>query len=126
QQCNLAGWWKNDLGSKMQVFNVDNKGDFSGMYHTAVSSTQKPIKPSPLRGSQHLDGDDKCTFGFVVNWKSFSDSTAVFVGQCFTDDKEREVLQTAWLLREKVDNLDNDWKATRSGHNVFTRVNPDE
>ncbi|NWJ03304.1 AVID protein, partial [Crypturellus undulatus] len=46
QQCNLAGWWKNDLGSKMQVFNVDSQGDFSGMYHTAVSSTQKP---SPLR-----------------------------------------------------------------------------
>ncbi|NXA32449.1 AVID protein, partial [Eudromia elegans] len=112
-QCNLTGWWKNDLGSKMQVLNVDNEGDFSGMYYTAVSSTQKPIKPSPLRGSQHLDEDDQCTFGFTVNWKNFSDSTAVFVGQCFVDDKKQEVLQTDWLLREKVDDLSDNWKATR-------------
>ncbi|NWX92665.1 AVID protein, partial [Nothoprocta ornata] len=112
-QCNLTGWWKNDLGSKMQVFKVDNKGNFSGMYHTAVSSAQKPIQPSPLQGSQHLDDDEQCTFGFTVNWQRFSDSTAVFVGQCFVDDKEQEVLQTAWLLREKVDHLDSDWKATR-------------
>ncbi|NWI11105.1 AVID protein, partial [Crypturellus soui] len=114
-QCNLAGWWKNDLGSKMQVFNVDNQGDFSGMYHTAVSSTQKP---SPLRGSQHLDEDDQCTFGFIVNWKTdghsvSTDSTAVFMGQCFMDDKEWEVLQTAWLLHKKVNNLGSNWKAIR-------------
>lgn len=71
QTCNLAGWWKNDLGSKMQVFKVGNDGTFSGEYHTAVSSTQKPIQPSPLTGSQHLDEDGQCTFGFTVNW-SFS------------------------------------------------------
>ncbi|NXD16861.1 AVID protein, partial [Nothocercus nigrocapillus] len=112
-QCNLAGLWKNDLGSTMQVHNVDNEGNFSGTYHTAVSSAKQPIQPSPLRGSQHLDEDGKCTFGFVVNWKSFSDSTTVFVGQCFVDDKEREVLQTAWLLRDKVDGVDSNWKATK-------------
>ncbi|XP_064592517.1 avidin-like [Zonotrichia leucophrys gambelii] len=120
--CNLTGWWKNDLGSKMQVFKVGKDGTFSGEYHTAVSSTQKPIQPSPLTGSQHLDEDGQCTFGFTVNWKKFSDSTAVFVGQCFNGDDGKEVLHTSWLLREKVDSQPDDWKATRTGHNTFTRV----
>ncbi|XP_032941755.1 avidin-like [Catharus ustulatus] len=119
--CNLAGWWKNDLGSKMQVFKVGNDGTFSGEYHTAVSSTQKPIQPSPLTGSQHLDEDGQCTFGFTVNW-SFSDSTAVFVGQCFNGNDGKEVLHTSWLLREKVDSEPDDWKATRAGRNTFIRT----
>ncbi|NXL67074.1 AVID protein, partial [Chordeiles acutipennis] len=112
-QCNLSGWWENDLGSKMHVATVDQQGNFTGEYITAVSSTQKPIQPSPLIGSQHLDKDGQCTFGFTVNWKKFSDSTAVFVGQCFAEDDGKEVLQTSWLLREKVDSLPSDWKATR-------------
>ncbi|XP_030368571.1 avidin-like [Strigops habroptila] len=119
--CDLSGWWKNDLGSKMLVEKVDSQGNFLGEYHTAVSSTQKPIKPSPLVGSQHLDADGRCTFGFTVNW-SFSDSTAVFVGQCFGEDSKEEVLQTSWLLREKVDSQQDDWKATRVGHNTFKRI----
>ncbi|XP_008937598.1 PREDICTED: avidin-like, partial [Merops nubicus] len=120
--CNLTGWWENDLGSRMHVFAVDGQGNFSGQYHTAVSSAQKPIEPSPLVGSQHLDEDGQCTFGFTDNWNKFSDSTAVFAGQCFARDGGEEVLQTSWLLREKVDSLLSDWKATRTGHNVFTRV----
>ncbi|XP_037230030.1 avidin-like [Falco rusticolus] len=121
-KCNLTGWWENDLGSKMHVSTVDNQGNFSGEYYTAVSNTQKPIKPSPLVGSQHLDEDGQCTFGFTVNWKKFSDSTAVFVGQCFAVDGREELLQTSWLLREKVDSLPSNWKATRTGYNTFTRV----
>uniref|UniRef100_A0A8D2NX40 Avidin n=1 Tax=Zosterops lateralis melanops TaxID=1220523 RepID=A0A8D2NX40_ZOSLA len=120
--CNLTGWWENDLGSKMQVFNVDNDGTFSGEYYTAVSSAKKPIQPSPLIGSQHLDEDGQCTFGFTVNWKKFSDSTAVFVGECFKGDDGKEVLHTSWLLREKVDSEPDDWKATRTGCNTFTRT----
>ncbi|XP_074668207.1 avidin-like [Strix aluco] len=120
KQCNLAGLWKNDLGSEMYVSKVDDNGNFLGKYHTAVSSAQKPIKTSPLVGSQHLDKDGQCTFGFTVNWK-FSDSTAVFVGQCFAEEGE-EILQTSWLLREKVDSQSSNWKATRTGQNTFTRM----
>lgn len=68
-QCNLTGWWENELGSRMHVSTVDSEGNFSGEYHTAVSSAEKPIEPSPLVGSQHLDEDGQCTFGFTVNWK---------------------------------------------------------
>ncbi|KFZ69492.1 Avidin, partial [Podiceps cristatus] len=127
QQCDLTGRWKNDLGSWMEVFAVDSQGNFSGEYHTAVSSTQKPIQPSPLIGSQHLDEDGKKTGrSFLVGSCSGSHSTAVFVGQCFAEDGGKEVLQTSWLLREKVDSPHSDWKATRTGRNVFSRISWEE
>ncbi|NXX61286.1 AVID protein, partial [Scopus umbretta] len=113
-QCNLTGsWWENELGSRMRMSAVDSQGSFSVEYHTAVSSTQKPIKPSPLISSQHLDEDGRCTFSFTINWKTFSDSTAVFMSQCFAGPGREDVLQTTWLLGEKVNSLPSNWKATR-------------
>ncbi|NXU59301.1 AVID protein, partial [Turnix velox] len=110
--CDLTGLWKNELGSKMRVYKVDSQGNFSGEYITAKSIATKPIEPSPLIGTQHLDEDGQCTFGFIVNWK-FSDSTAVFTGQCFVGDDGKDVLESIWLLREKVDSMPDNWKATR-------------
>ncbi|NXU23003.1 AVID protein, partial [Thalassarche chlororhynchos] len=52
RQCDLTGWWENELGSRMHVSAVDSQGYFSGEYHTAVSSARKPIQPSPLISSQ--------------------------------------------------------------------------
>ncbi|KAK4816140.1 hypothetical protein QYF61_011533 [Mycteria americana] len=42
-----------------------------------------------------------------------ADSVTVFTGQCFVDEKGREVLKTMWLLRSSVGNIMDDWKATR-------------
>ncbi|NWX67265.1 AVR7 protein, partial [Promerops cafer] len=51
-QCNLTGFWKNDLGSNMTIYEVKEKGDFNGTYHTAVSTHPVVIKNSTLLGSQ--------------------------------------------------------------------------
>ncbi|NWI48585.1 AVR1 protein, partial [Picathartes gymnocephalus] len=50
--CNLAGQWKNDLGSNMTISKVNKNGDFTGIYHTAVSTHPAKINKSPLLGSQ--------------------------------------------------------------------------
>lgn len=42
-----------------------------------------------------------------------TESTSVFVGQCFIDRGGKEVLKTKWLQRLSVDDIDDDWKATR-------------
>ncbi|NXD30467.1 AVR4 protein, partial [Spelaeornis formosus] len=114
QQCNLAGFWKNDLGSNMTIFDLNKKGNFFGNYSTAVSTNSSNIKVSPLLGSQHKGPNQKGqpTFGFTVHW-SFSDSITVFTGQCFVDDNGKEVLKTMWLLRSHMDECSDDWKATR-------------
>ncbi|NXS42038.1 AVID protein, partial [Balaeniceps rex] len=112
-QCVLTGRWINDLGSNMTIAAVNSRGDFSGSYHTAVTATMNEIQVSPLQGSQHRTNEkSQPTFGFTVNW-SFSDSITVFTGQCFVDEHGNEVLKTMWLLRSRVDNIKNDWKATR-------------
>ncbi|NWJ08482.1 AVID protein, partial [Crypturellus undulatus] len=109
-QCNLTGTWQNDLGSNMTI-TVNSEGKFNGSYHTAVSANTSHIKVSPLQGFQH-NPKAQPTFGFTVNW-TFSDSTTVFTGQCFVDDKDKEWLKTMWLLRQRAKSLHDDWKATR-------------
>ncbi|XP_063175801.1 avidin-like isoform X2 [Chroicocephalus ridibundus] len=122
RKCVLSGRWVNDLGSNMTIGAVNGKGDFTGSYHTAVTATRNEIQLSPLQGSQHrTNNKGQPTFGFTVNW-SFSDSVTVFTGQCFVDENGKEVLKTMWLLRSRVDNINDDWKATRVGINIFTRL----
>ncbi|NWX16650.1 AVID protein, partial [Aegotheles bennettii] len=112
-QCVLTGRWVNDLGSNMTIGDVNGKGEFTGVYRTAVTATNNEIKLSPLQGSQHdTNQQNQPAFGFTVNW-SFSDSVTVFTGQCFVDEHGREVLKTMWLLRSHVDDIKDDWKATR-------------
>ncbi|NXM77772.1 AVID protein, partial [Serilophus lunatus] len=122
KQCNLVGRWVNDLGSNMTVTRMNGEGNFMGFYHTAVTATDSKIKVSPLTGSlQRTNLKANPTFGFTVNW-SFSDSITVFTGQCFVDKDGKLVLKTMWLLRSHVENIEDDWKATMVGINVFTRL----
>ncbi|NXV74581.1 AVID protein, partial [Atlantisia rogersi] len=51
-QCVLTGNWTNDLGSNMTIGEVNGKGEFSGIYLTAVTASTEKIKKSPLQGSQ--------------------------------------------------------------------------
>ncbi|NXS85282.1 AVID protein, partial [Erpornis zantholeuca] len=127
KKCSLTGRWVNDLGSNMTITSVNANGGFAGSYHTAVTATSNEIKVSPLQGSMQKSPNQKGqpTFGFTVNW-SFSDSITVFTGQCFVDDYGKEILKTMWLLRSRVENIKNDWKATRVGTNEFTRLQSQE
>nr|CAO91681.1 dual chain avidin protein [synthetic construct] len=140
RKCSLTGKWTNDLGSNMTIGAVNSRGEFTGTYITAVTATSNEIKESPLHGTQNtinksggskespLHGTQNTinkrtqpTFGFTVNWK-FSESTTVFTGQCFIDRNGKEVLKTMWLLRSSVNDIGDDWKATRVGINIFTRL----
>ncbi|XP_032623231.1 avidin-like isoform X2 [Chelonoidis abingdonii] len=122
KKCVLSGSWRNELGSNMTISAVNAEGGFSGSYLTAVTATNKRILVSPLKGSQnHKSQRKQPTFGFTVSW-TFSNSVTVFVGQCFMDDNGEEILKTMWLLRQEVRSPGADWKATRVGTNVFTRI----
>ncbi|NXL81540.1 AVID protein, partial [Leptocoma aspasia] len=110
-QCDLAGDWKNDLGSNMTINEVKENGDFTGTYFMAVPDNPAVIKELPLLGSQHVPHQlYQPTFGFTVRW-TFANSICVFMGQCFMDDYGKEVLKTMWLLRSHEKNIKDDWKA---------------
>nr|2C4I_A Chain A, AVIDIN [Gallus gallus] len=109
RKCSLTGKWTNDLGSNMTIGAVNSRGEFTGTYITAVTATSNEIKESPLHGTQN-----------TIN-KS-GGSTTVFTGQCFIDRNGKEVLKTMWLLRSSVNDIGDDWKATRVGINIFTRL----
>ncbi|XP_072849208.2 avidin [Pogona vitticeps] len=123
EKCRLTGTWVNDLGSKMVISEVDNGGQFTGSYLTAVSSVENAvIRESPLQGIQHHPSRRaQPTFGLTVHW-DFSESVTVFAGQCFVNEKGEETLETMWLLRSEEKTHADDWKATRVGRNVFLRI----
>ncbi|XP_063996809.1 avidin-like [Pogoniulus pusillus] len=125
-KCVLTGKWINDLGSNMVIEAVNKDGSFKGTYNTSVSDSPHEIKKSPLLGyQQDTSQNDQTIFGFTVNW-TFSDSITVFTGQCLVDENGKELLKTMWLLRSHVDDIQNDWKATRVGTNVFERIEDQE
>ena len=119
KKCDLSGTWKNELGSTMTITSVEEGGVFSGSYQTGVTATANRILPSPLSGIQQKA--DQPNFGLTVYW-TFSKTITVFSGQCFVDSNGKEVLKTTWLLRDQVASEKEDWRATRIGTNVFTRL----
>ncbi|XP_014807967.1 PREDICTED: avidin-like [Calidris pugnax] len=69
RKCVLTGRWVNDLGSNMTIGVMNENDEFTGFYHTAVSSTTNKIQKSPLQGSQNnINSKSQPTFGFTVKW----------------------------------------------------------
>ncbi|KAK9408704.1 avidin-related protein 1-like [Crotalus adamanteus] len=64
-QSSLIGTWKNDLNSTTETNSVSNKGMSSGgVYETAVSASDNPIRPSLLQIIQRQDPGP--VFGFTI------------------------------------------------------------
>ncbi|XP_063176779.1 avidin-like [Chroicocephalus ridibundus] len=122
RKCQLSGLWKNEQDSLMEISAVRDDGVFQGKYLTQVTLAGVCARASPLTGAQQQPGEGGWpTFAFTVRWDKFSNATAAFAGQCFVDTGGKETLTTMWLLREAVGSLEEDWKATRVGRNVFIR-----
>uniref|UniRef100_A0A8C0HIX7 Avidin n=2 Tax=Buteo TaxID=30396 RepID=A0A8C0HIX7_9AVES len=122
RKCHLSGLWRNEQDSLMEISAVRDDGDFQGKYLTRVTLASVCARVSPLKGAQQQPGEGGWpTFAFTVRWDKFSNATTAFAGQCFVDTGGKETLTTMWLLREAVGSLEEDWKATRVGRNVFTR-----
>uniref|UniRef100_A0A8C3PMU2 Avidin n=1 Tax=Calidris pygmaea TaxID=425635 RepID=A0A8C3PMU2_9CHAR len=121
-QCQLRGLWRNEQDSLMEISAVRDNGEFQGKYLTQVTLAGGCARASPLTGAQQQPSEGGWpTFTFTVRWDKFSNATTAFAGQCFLDTGGKETLTTMWLLREAVGSLEEDWKATRVGRNVFTR-----
>ncbi|XP_014382696.1 avidin-like [Alligator sinensis] len=122
RKCQLSGLWQNELGSLMEIHERSKDRELTGRYLTGVTATSNCIHQVLLQGSWHGPARRVLpTFGFIVTWEKFSNSTTAFVGQCFMDESGQETLRTTWLLWEEVESPKDDWKAIRVGTNVFTR-----
>ncbi|XP_015681313.1 avidin-like [Protobothrops mucrosquamatus] len=109
----LTGRWVNDLNSTTETNSVTNTGVSSGVYTTAVSASDNPIRPSPLQVIQHQCPQP--TFDFTVNW-NFNYTATHYL------ENGEEQLKTTWLLRAEVESAADDWGATRVGSSTFYRT----
>ncbi|KAM6289896.1 avidin-like [Aegotheles albertisi] len=126
RKCLLSGSWRSDTGCRMIVFTLGKDGSFSGSYLPGPTAGNSEILTSPLEGSQQ-DAElvPQPTFSFTVHWKlqdSETSRTTAFLGQCYVGTNGEETLHALWLLREAADSPAEDWKATRIGTSIFTRI----
>ncbi|XP_055646736.1 avidin-like [Falco biarmicus] len=126
RKCLLSGSWRSDGGCRMVVSVLSKDGSFSGSYLPGPVADNSEILTSPLKGSQQDTGQiSQPIFSFTVHWQlqdSDTAQTTVFLGQCYVGTNGEETLHALWLLREAADNPAEDWKATRIGTSVFTRI----
>ncbi|XP_068858626.1 avidin-like [Aphelocoma coerulescens] len=126
RKCLLSGSWRSDTGCRMVVSTLDKDNRFSGFYLPGPAAGHVELLTSPLEGSQQdIRLVPQPTFYFTVNWRlrdSEAARTTVFLGQCYVDTNREETLHALWLLREVADSPDEDWKATRIGTSIFTRI----
>ncbi|XP_009480051.2 avidin-like [Pelecanus crispus] len=126
RKCLLSGSWRSDTGCRMVVSVLSKDGSFSGSYLPGPAGGESEILSSPLEGSQQDAGlVPQPTFSFTVHWRLRDSETArttAFLGQCYVGSKGEESLHALWLLREAADSPAEDWKATRIGTSVFTRI----
>ncbi|XP_074711345.1 avidin-like [Strix uralensis] len=126
RKCLLSGSWRSDTGCRMVVSFLSKDGSFSGSYLPGPAAGGSEILTSPLEGTQQDAGlVPQPTFSFTVRWQLRDSETArttAFLGQCYVGTNGEETLHTLWLLREAANSPDEDWKATRIGTSVFTRI----
>ncbi|XP_061219230.1 avidin-like [Neopsephotus bourkii] len=126
RKCLLSGSWRSDTGCRMVVLTVGKDGSFSGSYLPGPAAGNSKILSSPLKGSQQDVGLVlQPIFSFTVHWQHQDLNTnqmSVFLGQCYVGTNGEETLHALWLLREASDSPADDWKATRIGTIIFTRI----
>ncbi|XP_015683738.1 avidin-related protein 1-like [Protobothrops mucrosquamatus] len=105
-RCSLTGTWKNDLNSTTETNSVSNIGVSNGLYQTAVSASDNPIRPSLLQVIQHQG--PRPVVGLIIIWN-------------LSDKKGMEQLKTTWLLHREVEPAAEDWGAPRVGSSNFYR-----
>ncbi|XP_069736977.1 avidin-like [Phaenicophaeus curvirostris] len=127
RKCLLSGTWRSDTGCRMVVSVLSEDGRFSGSYLPGPAAGGPEILTSALEGSQQDAGVvPQPTFSFTVHWRlqdAETTRTSAFLGQCYVGTKGEETLHALWLMREAADSPSDDWKATRIGTSIFTRIN---
>ena len=120
--CSISGTWYNQLGSET-ILNQKNDGIIEGEYRTGVE--RKPGSAgksfSKVLGIGQVGGPSS-TLPLMVVWKG-GESVTGWLAQCFIDGENKtEIVETAWLLRAKVDTCLDTWKSTMFGQDTFTRT----
>ena len=120
--CNLNGNWYNDLGSEM-ILKQEEGSVIKGEYRTAVEREPGAAGTSysNVLGTGQLGGPSS-TFAFFVVWRNGA-SVTVWVGQCHVcGENKTEIIESAWLLRRKIEKCSDNWKTTLYSEDSFTHT----
>lgn len=116
-QCLLAGKWKNQLQSVMEITCQD--GQVDGRYNTAVGNAGNFYK---LAGRYTLAGENDTVLSWTVSWNNNlygnSESSTAWSGIHYY---EEGIIRTQWILT-RYKTRPNLWQTAMIGHDEFERV----
>jgi Avidin family len=117
----LAGVWYNELHSTMTI---EIKGNLiTGTYQTAVGDASGlyqltgSFDANPTSSSQSV--------GWVVTWNNDIENSNCVTSWCgkLQVINGKETITAMWLLSEESE-VDDNWRSTVIGKDVFTRTKP--
>ncbi|XP_043570489.1 avidin [Chiloscyllium plagiosum] len=121
--CNMTGLWQNDLGSVLNLNEIENY-KLKGKFLTAVEAAKGEAGSDRRARVIGIKNNGKePTFSMSVAWAGGSITS--WVGQCLMLEDGQQILRTTWLLRSPATNLLEDWKTTRIGQDTFHQINGD-
>lgn len=109
----ITGAWHNQLGTCMEI-KTNEDGFVTGRMHAAVGGVSGE---HPLVGYLTAVDETRGVIGLVVVWRP-TNSVTTWSGHY---DFDNDVIVTNWLLTGG-DFDENEWQATRLGHDVFRRL----
>ncbi|KAK3587464.1 hypothetical protein CHS0354_007956 [Potamilus streckersoni] len=117
--CGIAGKWKNQLGSTMQI--TCRKGNLRGKYRSSVGEASDFYD---LSGRYTMTGvnQEDCILGFSVAWnndvRGNSNSTTSWTGLLYASEG---IIHTHWILT-RYRELESMWASNLVGHDDFRRI----
>lgn len=110
----LEGFWRNELGSTMEVKRFDGT-TFTGTYTSAVSADGTAAKGTV---SGTVAGD---AIAFCVNWKQAFESVTAWSGLLLSDGKV-PTIYTLWHLASTPEKEEDAWESILAGTDRFVPV----
>ncbi|XP_062596648.1 streptavidin-V2-like [Saccostrea cucullata] len=116
-QCALAGKWKNELGSKMEI--TCNEGTISGRYESTVGQA---VNWYDLSGRYLQVNEKDFMVGWSVAWKNQDEDAKSLTSWTGVYYAEKDEIWTQWILGAFKNQTDY-WRIYYTNQNVFTRDN---
>ena len=113
----LKGVWVNEIGSTLQILQVEADGSFKGVYKTLVGKTEEG-KEFGVVGfyTENSECHKSLLVSFIVNWGE-TKSLTTWNGYFKLDGSEK-CISTTWLHTKSTKEL-RFWDGLNTGSNIF-------
>ena len=118
QNCaDLKGQWQNELGSVLQIDDMDKSGKIVGVYRSSTGVDGKTFALQGWVNASH-DHPKEINISFMVRWQGYGSITA-WTGYCHNLN-EKDEIKTIWNLVRS--GKEHDWERIITNSSTFKPI----